>query len=62
MGSKVQRRNQHIRKLKSKIRRFKVKNWKIEGLVKELGYALGETDRPDFPTGTAADVRNKKKY
>ena len=61
-GSKVQRRNQHIRRLKAKIRRFKAKGRKIEGLVKELGYALGETDRPEFATGITADPRHKKKY
>ncbi len=62
MGSKAQRKNQHIKKLKSKIKRHKARGWKVDGLVKELGYTMGEIDRPEFATGTAADARNKKRY
>ena len=60
MGSKVQRKNQHIRRLKTKIRRFKAKGRKTDKLLKELGYALGETERPSCKTGSVADARNRK--
>ena len=59
MGSKLQRQNQHTKRLESKIRRFKKKNKSTVGLEKELGYMLGET-RPEFKTGTHADSRNKR--
>jgi hypothetical protein len=58
MGSKSQRQNQHVKRLESKIRRWKKKGKKTDGLEKELNYCLGE-DRPAFKTGRDADPRIK---
>ena len=62
MGSKVQRQNQHVKKLMSKIKRFEKRGKSTEGLQKELDYVMGETKRPEFKTGREADPRLKKKY
>ena len=59
MGSKAQRRNQHIRRISSKIRKFEKKGKSTAGLEKELGYMLGE-ERPAHRTGREADPRLKK--
>ena len=61
MGSKLQRQNQHIRRLTSKIKRHKKRGWSTERMEKELSYCTGETKRPDFNTGGIADARNKRK-
>ena len=58
-GSKARRQNQHVKRLESKIRRFKKKGKLTVGLEKELGYMMGE-DRPEFKTGKDADPRFKK--
>mgnify|MGYP001285838569 CR=1 FL=1 len=58
-GSKLQRQNQHTRRLSSKIKKFKSKNIDTSGLEKELGYMMGE-ERPKFATGPDADPRKKK--
>ena len=60
MGNKLERQNQHQRKLKSKIKRFEKKGWSTEGLKKELAYCTGETARPEFATGHA-EVMSKHK-
>ncbi len=52
-GSKSQRQNQHVKKLESKIRRFKAKGKSTAGLERELGYMTGDP-RPEFKTGQAA--------
>lgn len=62
MGSKSHRQNQHVNRLMRKIEKFKKKNWNIEGLQKELSYATGEKERPEFKTGRDADPRLKRKY
>lgn len=62
MGSKPERQNQHARRLMSKIRKFEKNGKKTEGLKKELGYAMGEMDRPAFRTGRDADPRLRKKF
>ena len=63
MGNKLERQNQHQRKLKSKIKRFEKKGWSTEGLKKELAYCTGETARPEFATGHAAgDVKAQEKF
>ena len=59
VGSKAQRQNQHIRRLNSKIRKFKKKGKSTAGLEKELSYMEGE-DRPSHKTGREADPRLKK--
>jgi hypothetical protein len=59
MGSKAQRQNQHMRRINSKIRKFKKKGKSVEKLEKELAYMLGE-ERPTFRTGREADPRLKK--
>jgi hypothetical protein len=59
MGSKAQRQNQHIRRINSKIRKFKKAGKSTDGLEKELGYMLGE-ERPVHRTGREADPRLKK--
>jgi hypothetical protein len=59
-GSKPQRQNQHVKRLESKIRRFKKNNKDTSGLEKELGYMMGET-RPEFKSGRDVDPRLKKK-
>ena len=61
MGSKAQKQNQHVQRLTKKIERFKKKGRKTEGLEKELAYTLGDTPRPPFATGQAADPRHKKR-
>ena len=61
MGSKEQRQHQHLKKLMAKIKKFENKNKSTEGLKKELGYVMGETERPSFRTGRDADPRHKKK-
>lgn len=61
MGSKVQRQNQHVKRLEKKIRKFKKKGKSTGGLAKELGYMLGE-DRPEFKTGRDVDPRLKKTW
>jgi hypothetical protein len=61
MGSKSQRQNQHVRRLDSKIRRWKKKGKSTEGLEKELGYCMGEA-RPKFATGRDCDPRLKKHW
>ncbi len=59
MGSKLQRQNRHVKRLESKIRRWKKKGKSTVGMEKELGYCMGET-RPEFKTGRDADPRLKK--
>ena len=59
MGSKLQRQNQHVRRLNMKIKKFKSKGKDTAGLEKELGYMSGD-DRPEFKTGRDADPRLKK--
>jgi len=61
MGSKLQRQNQHIKRLESKIRRWKKKDKNTEGLEKELGYCMGE-DRPVFRTGSAANPPKRRGF
>ncbi|MAF25334.1 hypothetical protein CL634_07130 [bacterium] len=61
MGSKSQRQNQHVKRLESKIRRFKKRGKPTAGLEKELGYMLGE-DRPKFKSGRETDPRLKRSY
>ena len=58
MGSKSQRQNQHMKRLEKKIRQWKKKGKKVDGLEKELNYCLGE-DRPAHKTGREADPRFK---
>jgi hypothetical protein len=58
-GSKLQRQNQHTKRLESKIRKFKKNGKNTAGLEKELGYMMGES-RPEFKTGRDADPRLKK--
>ena len=41
MGSKLQRQNQHIRRLTSKIKRHKKRGWSTERMEKELSYCTG---------------------
>ena len=60
-GSKSQRQNQHVRKLNSKIKKFKKAGKNTARLEKELGYMMGD-DRPTFNTGRDADPRLKKKF
>ena len=59
-GSKLQRQNQHQRRLKGKIKRWKAKGKDTTGLEKELGYSTGELDRPTFNTGRECDPRLKR--
>jgi hypothetical protein len=61
MGSKVQRQNQHVKRIERKIRQYKAKSLSTENLEKELGFASGNADRPEFRTGREADPRIKKK-
>ena len=58
MGSKAQRQNRHMKRLEKKIRQWKKKVKKTDGLEKELNYCLGE-DRPIHKTGREADPRFK---
>ena len=50
MGSKAQRQNQHLRRLMSKVHRFKEANKSTVGLEKELAFCMGDADRPAFKT------------
>jgi hypothetical protein len=59
MGNKVQRQNQHMRRISRKIRQFTKKGKSIAGLEKELSYMLGE-ERPAFKTGREVDPRLKR--
>ena len=61
MGSKVQRQNQHVKRIERKIRQYKAKSLSTESLEKELGFATGKDTRPEFKTGREADPRIKKK-
>ena len=61
MGSKVQRQNQHVKRIERKIRQYKAKSLNTEKLEKELAYATGKDNRPEFRTGREADPRIKKK-
>ena len=61
MGSKLQRQNQHVRRLTSKIKRHKKRGWNTDKMEKELSYCTGKTDRPSFNTGAIADSRNKRR-
>ncbi len=56
-GSKAQRQNQHLRRLMMKLKKFKTKGWKTEGLEKEISYCVGDEERPAFQTGRVADDR-----
>ncbi len=58
-GSKSQRQNQYVRRLTSKIKKFKSAGKDTSGMEKELGYMMGE-QRPSFPTGSDADSRKKR--
>lgn len=60
MGSKLERQNQHQRRLKMKIKRWKRQEKDTSGLEKELGYCTGELERPTFQTGRDSDPRLKK--
>jgi hypothetical protein len=40
-----------------KIDKFKKREWNADGLERELSYCVGETGRPSFKTGRAADLR-----
>lgn len=62
MGSKEQRKNQHIQKLNKKIRAFEKKGKSTDALKKELAFANGSTSRPEFKTGREADIRTKKSF
>jgi hypothetical protein len=59
-GTKLQRQNQHRKRLMSKIKRWKVKEKDTTGLEKELGYSSGKLDRPTFRSGRDCDPRLKK--
>jgi hypothetical protein len=60
MGSKLQRQNQHRRRLMSKIKRWKAKEKDTTGLEKELGYSTGKLDRPTCRSGRDTDPRLKR--
>tara|TARA_R100001594_G_C3938658_1_gene240053 strand:+ start:19 stop:210 length:192 start_codon:yes stop_codon:yes gene_type:complete len=60
MGSKLQRKNQHINKLRKKIKKFKEKGKSVEKMEKELLYCTGEAERPSFKTGS--DASNDKSH
>ncbi len=63
MGNKLERQNQHKRRLKSKIQKFEKRGWSTDGLKKELSYCTGESTRPDFTTGHAAgDIKSQQKF
>ena len=59
-GSKLQRQNQHRRRLISKIKRWKAKGKDTVGLEKDLGHSSGKLDRPTFRSGRDCDPRLKK--
>jgi hypothetical protein len=40
-----------------KLKKFKTKGWKTEGLEKEISYCVGDEERPAFQTGRVADDR-----
>jgi hypothetical protein len=60
-GSKVQRQNQHVKRLEKKIKRFKKSGRNTAGLEKELGFMSGE-DRPAFKSGREVNPKYKKSY
>jgi hypothetical protein len=60
MGSKLERQNQHKRRLKKKIKKFEAKGKNVAGLKKELGYVNGTLDRPIIKSGRDIDPRFKK--
>ena len=60
MGSKLQRQNQHVKRLERKIRQFQSKEKSTEKLEKELAFMQGG-NRPEFRTGRDADPRIKKR-
>ncbi len=62
MGSKIQRQNQHQKRLKSKIKRFEKRGWSTDGLKKELSFSTGETARPEFKTGAAANPPKRRGF
>tara|TARA_R110001583_G_scaffold43210_3_gene137468 strand:- start:2001 stop:2231 length:231 start_codon:yes stop_codon:yes gene_type:complete len=63
MGNKLERQNQHQKRLKSKIKRFEKRGWSIAGLQKELAYCTGEADRATFDTGhNAGDIKAQEKF
>ena len=49
-GSKLERQNQHQRRLKIKIKRWKTQGKCVDGVEKELSYSTVEADRPAFKT------------
>ena len=59
-GTKLQRQNQHRKRLVSKIKRWKTKGKDTTGLEKDLGYSSGKLDRPTFRSGRDCDPRLKK--
>jgi hypothetical protein len=61
-GSKSQRQNQHQRRLMQKIARHTKRGWKTEGLERELAFSLGDSKRPSFNSGRAADQRFQRRY
>ena len=60
MGSKLQRQNQHIKRIERKIRQYTAKGLNTDKLNKELGYAKDSSTRPEHKTGREADARTKK--
>lgn len=60
MGNKQQRKNQHVRRLRQKIKKFEAKGWSTLGLLKELDVTLGKSPRPEHATGAAVDPRLRK--
>lgn len=62
MGSKLERQNQHQRRLMMKIARHKKRGLNTDGLEKELAFSAGEKTRPEFASGRDSDPRYKKSY
>jgi hypothetical protein len=63
MGTKLERQNQHQKRLKTKIKRFEKRGWSTAGLQKELAYCSGEADRATFATGhNAGDIKAQEKF
>jgi hypothetical protein len=60
MGSKLERQNQHQRRLTMKIARHKKRGWNTDGLEKELAYSTGDKARSESATGRDSDPRYKK--
>jgi hypothetical protein len=60
MGSKVQRQNQHLRRLMMKKTRHEKRGWNTDGLTREIAYVSGEKERPAHNTGRVADERMKR--